>query len=63
MINILPITHIHRYIFKRKKFSNFADLSVGRPEGSLFNSFYSEVYGEGATPFPGSLYLPLICTL
>ena len=33
--------------------------SRGRPEGSLFNSYYTEVYGEGATPFPGLLY----CTL
>ena len=39
------------------------DLSQGRPEGSLFNSYYTEVYGEGATPFPELFHLPLIRTL
>ena len=28
-----------------------ADRSLGRPEGSLFISFY-QLVGEGATPFP-----------
>ena len=32
--------------------------SRGRPESSLFNSYYTEVL-EGATPFPGLLYFAL----
>ena len=30
-----------------------------RQEGSLFNSYYTEVYGKGATPFPGLLHYTL----
>ena len=35
-----------------------SDLSRGWPEGSLFNSYYTEVVEEGVTPFPWLLHFP-----
>ena len=39
--------------------SKIGDLSQGWPEDSLFNSYYTEVLGEGATLFPGLLHFTL----
>ena len=36
--------------------SKVGDRSRGGPEGSLFNSYYTKLYGEGATPFSGLLH-------
>ena len=44
------------YTYKIRK---VGDPSRGRPEGSLFNSYYSVVLGEGATPLPGLHYFTL----
>ena len=35
------------------------DHSWGQPEASLFNSYYTEVCGGGATPLPGLLHFTL----
>ena len=40
------------------KSSKVGDLSPGWPKGSLFDSYYTKVYG-GATPFPGLIYFTL----
>ena len=39
--------------------SKVGDLSRGWAEGSLFNSYYTEVLGRGATPSPGLLHFTL----
>ena len=39
--------------------SEVGNRSQGRPEGSLFNSYYTKVYGEGATSFPALLHFTL----
>ena len=39
--------------------SKVDDRNQGRPEGSLFNNYYTELVGEGATPFPGLLHFTL----
>ena len=39
--------------------SKLGDRSRGWTEGSLFDSYYTEVYGEGATPFLGLLHFSL----
>ena len=41
------------------KVSKFGHSSRGRPESSLFNRYYTEVQGEGATPFPELLHFTL----
>ena len=41
------------------KVSKVGDLSRWRPGSSLFNSYYTEVLGEGVTFFPGLLLLTL----
>ena len=48
-----------------QRFSNLVvdDCSRGWPEGSLFNSYYTEVLEEGATPFPGLLHFTLVAYL
>ena len=43
--------------------NKLTDCSWGQSEGFLFNSYYTEVCGEGATLFPGLLHLPLIHVL
>ena len=40
-----------------------ADRNQGQPKRSLFNSYYTKVWGEGATPFLGLLPFHLIRTL
>ena len=39
----------------KKNVSKIGDRSRERPEGSLFNSYYT----KGASPFPGLLHFPL----
>ena len=39
-----------------KGMSKVGDLCRGWPKGSLFDSYYTKVYGRGATPFPGLLH-------
>ena len=38
---------------------NVSDRSPGRPEGSLFNSYYTVGVGKGVTPFSGLLFFTL----
>ena len=42
-----------------KVVSKVGDCSQGQPESSLFDSYYTEVLGEGATSFPGLLHFTL----
>ena len=49
MSNFIPNDYIKIQPIKIK--IKFSDCSRGRPEGSLFFSFY-QLVGEGATPFP-----------
>ena len=45
--------HAHTYIYLR-----LDDPNQGRPKDSLFNSYFTEVYGAGANPSTRSLQLP-----
>ena len=48
-------THTHTYIYIYNKVSNVGDHSRGQPEGSLFNSYNTEVLGR-------ALFLSLDCS-
>ena len=39
--------------------NKFSNRSRGRPEGSIFNSYYTMAWGRWATPFPGLLHFTL----
>ena len=45
------------------KVSKVGDRSRGWPEGSLFNSYYTKVYGREQLQSLDCSTLPLICTL
>ena len=57
-VNYVVTRFITRAIVKLSK-SKVGNLSRGWPEGSLFNSYYTEVLGGGDTPFPGLLHFTL----
>ena len=54
----LPSSFCFLYLSKSK----VGDCCGGRPEGSVFNSYFTEMLWGGATPFPCST-LPFISTL
>ena len=59
-------THTHIYIYTQLlviQKSKFSDLSWGWPEGSFFNSFYTEVLGRAQFLSLDCSTLPLIRTL
>ena len=44
-------------------YSKVGDRSRGLPEGSIFHSYYTKVYGRALLPTPDFYILPLIFNL
>ena len=56
-------THTHTHVYIYIYISKVGDRSRGRREGSLFNRYYTEVYGRALLLSLDRPNLPLICTL